>query len=83
MLTDPRFLAANLGFGHEYQFVNVEDYNNEGESAPSAHFFQNLGEAEMIVSVLFIYFITATRAIRAVTVDSGLIGLLGFCCLGY
>jgi intron-binding protein aquarius len=49
VLTDPRFLVANLGFQHEYQFINVEDYNGEGESTPSAYFFQNLGEAEYLV----------------------------------
>jgi len=42
---------ANAGFAHELQFVDVGDYNGAGESAPTPHFYQNLGEAEYIVSV--------------------------------
>jgi intron-binding protein aquarius len=52
--TNPRFLVANLGFQYDYQFINVEDYNGNGESAPSAYFFQNLGEAEYLVQT-FMY----------------------------
>jgi intron-binding protein aquarius len=31
--------------------VDVPDYDGVGESSPSAHFYQNLGEAEYVVSV--------------------------------
>ncbi|KAJ6262816.1 hypothetical protein Dda_1373 [Drechslerella dactyloides] len=40
------FLTANAGFQHEFQFINVEDYQGRGEQEPSPHFLQNLGEAE-------------------------------------
>lgn len=50
----PIFHSANPGFCYEYQLVNVPDYGGRGESAPSPYFFQNVGEAEYIVSV-YIY----------------------------
>lgn len=40
----------NAGFRHEFQFVNVPDFNNKGESAPMPHFYQNLAEAEYVVA---------------------------------
>ncbi|KAM1229509.1 hypothetical protein ACFX2G_040678 [Malus domestica] len=48
------FHRANSGFSYEYQLVDVPDYNGRGESTPSPYFFQNVGEAEYIVSV-YIY----------------------------
>ena len=42
---------ANPGFAHEFQFVNVDDYRGSGETEPTPHFYQNIGEAEYIVSV--------------------------------
>lgn len=51
---DPAYNLANTGFGYEYQLINVEDYEGVGESEPSPHFYQNLGEAEYVVSV-FMY----------------------------
>ncbi|KAL5700077.1 hypothetical protein ACHQM5_025575 [Ranunculus cassubicifolius] len=50
----PIFHRANPGFCYEYQLVNVPDYNGRGESSPSPYFFQNVGEAEYVVSV-YIY----------------------------
>ncbi|KAB8338935.1 hypothetical protein FH972_021875 [Carpinus fangiana] len=47
----PAYLAANAGLRHEYQFVNVPDYKGHGESEPSPHFIQNLGEAEYLVAL--------------------------------
>ncbi|KAL1836269.1 hypothetical protein VTJ49DRAFT_5377 [Mycothermus thermophilus] len=49
--TDPEFLTANAGFRYEYQFINVPDYKGRGESEPSPHFIQNLGEAEYAVAL--------------------------------
>lgn len=43
--------AENIGFKYEYQFINVEDYNGKGETAPRPFFVQNLGEAEYVVAV--------------------------------
>jgi len=51
VLTSTEFLTANAGFKYEYQFINVPDYKNNGESQPSPHFFQNLGEAEYAVAI--------------------------------
>ncbi|KAL9092612.1 MAG: hypothetical protein Q9165_004416 [Trypethelium subeluteriae] len=54
VLTDSEFQTANAGFRYDYQFVDVPDYKGKGESAPSPHFVQNLGEAEYAVA-LFMY----------------------------
>lgn len=48
------FQKANTGFSYEYQLVDVPDFMGKGESAPSPWFYQNVGEAEYIVSV-YIY----------------------------
>ncbi|KAF2153762.1 P-loop containing nucleoside triphosphate hydrolase protein [Myriangium duriaei CBS 260.36] len=45
------FLTANAGFRHAYQFVDVPAYKGRGESTPSPHFVQNLGEAEYAVAI--------------------------------
>ncbi|KAG5565094.1 hypothetical protein RHGRI_001101 [Rhododendron griersonianum] len=45
------FHRANSGLSYEYQLVNVPDYHGRGETAPSPWFYQNVGEAEYIVSV--------------------------------
>ncbi|KAF2167911.1 hypothetical protein M409DRAFT_22057 [Zasmidium cellare ATCC 36951] len=49
--TSPEFVAANAGFRYDYQFVEVPDYKGQGESEPSPHFLQNLGEAEYAVAL--------------------------------
>jgi intron-binding protein aquarius len=46
---DIRFSLANPGLLHEFQFVNVDDYDGRGEHSPSPFFYQNLGEAEYVV----------------------------------
>ncbi len=51
VLISTEFLTANAGFRYEYQFINVPDYKGTGESQPSPHFFQNLGEAEYAVAI--------------------------------
>lgn len=48
------YKAANAGFVFDYQFINVNDYNGVGESAPSPYFYQNLAEAEYAVAI-FMY----------------------------
>ncbi|KAK1092380.1 hypothetical protein LTR48_004452 [Friedmanniomyces endolithicus] len=45
------FTRANAGFRHEYQFIDVGDYKGQGETEPSPHFIQNLGEAEYAVAL--------------------------------
>ena len=51
VLSSPEFLSANAGFRYEHQFIDVPDYKGTGESQPSPHFFQNLGEAEYTVAI--------------------------------
>ena len=51
VLKDPEFLVANAGFRYEYQFIDVPDFKGRGESQPSPHFIQNLGEAEYAVAI--------------------------------
>ncbi|KAI9190209.1 hypothetical protein H9P43_001642 [Blastocladiella emersonii ATCC 22665] len=41
---------ANPGFAHEFQFVDVGDWEGLGEVQPVAHYYQNLGEAEFAVA---------------------------------
>lgn len=49
--TQPEFLRANAGFRYDYQFIDIADYKGRGEMQPSAHFLQNLGEAEYAVAL--------------------------------
>jgi len=49
--TAPEFVTANAGFRYEYQFIDVPDYKGRGESEPTPHFVQNLGEAEYAVAL--------------------------------
>lgn len=49
--TMSEYLTANAGFRYDYQFVDVPDYKGRGETEPSAHFMQNLGEAEYAVAL--------------------------------
>ncbi len=42
----PEFSQANAGFRYDYQFIDVPDYQGQGEREPSPHFLQNVGEAE-------------------------------------
>ncbi|KIX06734.1 uncharacterized protein Z518_04710 [Rhinocladiella mackenziei CBS 650.93] len=51
LLELPEFARANAGFRHEYQFIDVPDYQGGGEREPTPHFFQNLGEAEYAVAL--------------------------------
>ncbi|POS87365.1 DEAD helicases superfamily protein-like protein, partial [Erysiphe pulchra] len=45
------YQLANAGFKYDYQFINVVDYKGKGESEPTPHFTQNLGEAEYAVAI--------------------------------
>ncbi|KAI5360934.1 putative intron-binding protein aquarius [Septoria linicola] len=49
--TAPEFTSANAGFRHAFQFIDVPDYKGQGESEPTPHFIQNLGEAEYAVAL--------------------------------
>ncbi|KAG0055975.1 hypothetical protein BGZ83_006742 [Gryganskiella cystojenkinii] len=51
VLQNEEFKFANPGFKYDFQFVNVDNYHGQGETAPRPHFIQNLGEAEYIVAV--------------------------------
>ena len=50
----PNFTNCNPGFRFDYQLIDVGDFNGAGEITPSIHYFQNLAEAEYIVST-FMY----------------------------
>ncbi|PNS17155.1 hypothetical protein CAC42_7209 [Sphaceloma murrayae] len=49
--TLPAFTTANAGFRYASQFIDVGPYKGRGESTPSPHFVQNLGEAEYAVAI--------------------------------
>jgi intron-binding protein aquarius len=51
-----QFQLANPGFVHPFQLVNVEDFEGNGETAPTPFYYQNLGEAEYVVA-LFQYMV--------------------------
>ncbi|KAL8944007.1 MAG: hypothetical protein Q9216_000716 [Gyalolechia sp. 2 TL-2023] len=51
VLTEIEYLRANAGFRYEYQLIDVSDYKGTGESQPTPHYFQNLGEAEYAVAL--------------------------------
>ena len=51
VITLPHFKAANAGFAFDYQFIDVPDFNGVGETEPAPYFYQNLAEAEYLVSV--------------------------------
>jgi intron-binding protein aquarius len=46
-----KYTTANAGFRYPFQFINVEDFEGVGETSPSPHFIQNLGEAEYAVAI--------------------------------
>eukprot|EP01065_Artemidia_motanka_P007566 TRINITY_DN1377_c0_g1_i1.p1 TRINITY_DN1377_c0_g1~~TRINITY_DN1377_c0_g1_i1.p1 ORF type:complete len:1449 (+),score=544.42 TRINITY_DN1377_c0_g1_i1:47-4393(+) len=48
--TNTEFRAANAGFAHTFQCIDVPPFRGQGETAPQAHFYQNLGEAEYVVA---------------------------------
>lgn len=54
VLTSPEFIRGNAGLQYDYQFIDVPDYKGKGETEPSPHFLQNLGEAEYAVA-LYMY----------------------------
>merc|ERR1711972_946661 len=45
------FLYSNVGFVYDYQFINVPDFQGQGEWRLKPHYYQNLAEAEYLVSV--------------------------------
>ncbi|KYQ92453.1 intron-binding protein aquarius like protein [Tieghemostelium lacteum] len=51
--SEPQYKIANPGFLWEYQLVDVTEADGfgQGEIEPFPHFYQNLGEAEYIVSL--------------------------------
>lgn len=48
--TAEEYRRANPGFALDYQFVDVPDYQGRGETSPLPYFYQNLAEAEYLVS---------------------------------
>lgn len=42
----PAFAAANAGFAHDYQLVDVQDYNGRGETSPMPYFYQVMRREE-------------------------------------
>jgi len=56
VLDQDAFKRANTGLAHNHQIINVEAFQGKGETAPTAHYYQNLGEAEYAVA-LFQYMV--------------------------
>ena len=53
-IPNDQFKYANAGLAKSVQFVNVEDFKNQGETAPHSGFYQNIGEAEFVIAT-FMY----------------------------
>lgn len=51
LVSQPEFSRANAGFRYDYQFIDVPEYQGQGEREPTPHFIQNLGEAEYAVAL--------------------------------
>ncbi|XP_052775236.1 RNA helicase aquarius-like [Mya arenaria] len=51
VFTYSEYKLANAAFAFDYQLINVEDFNGQGESEPNPYFYQNLGEAEYVVAM--------------------------------
>ncbi|GAB5588385.1 hypothetical protein Unana1_03285 [Umbelopsis nana] len=45
------YRKANAGFVHDYQLIDVGDYQGKGETEPVQYYYQNLGEAEYVIAV--------------------------------
>jgi intron-binding protein aquarius len=72
------FQLANPGFVHTFQMINVEDFQDQGESAPTPYYYQNLGEAEYVVA-LFQYMVLVGYSpdkISIITTYNGQKGLI-------
>ncbi|KAG5894903.1 hypothetical protein JTB14_030608 [Gonioctena quinquepunctata] len=61
------YQLANPGFAFDFQLVDVQDFNNVGESEPSPYFYQNLAEAEYCVAV-FMYMRLIGYAANKITI---------------
>ncbi|DBB15126.1 TPA: hypothetical protein ACH3X3_004135 [Trebouxia sp. C0006] len=46
-----RFRKANAGLAYDYQFTDTPDFEGRGETVPLPYFFQNLAEAEYVVTL--------------------------------
>ncbi|KAK6369596.1 hypothetical protein LTS17_009502 [Exophiala oligosperma] len=67
LLNHPDFARANAGFRYDFQFIDVPDYQGQGEREPTPHFIQNLGEAEYTVA-LYQYMRLLGYPARSITV---------------
>jgi intron-binding protein aquarius len=63
------FQRANTGFVYDYQLINVEDFNGQGESEPQPYFYQNVAEAEYVVAV-YMYMRMLGYAAESITILS-------------
>jgi intron-binding protein aquarius len=48
---EKEFRYSNPGFVFDYQLIDVQDFQGQGESEPTPYFYQNLAEAELLVTV--------------------------------
>jgi intron-binding protein aquarius len=67
IVNSPQFQLANAGLAHEYQFVEVPDYDGQGESEPRPHFYQNLGEAEFVIG-FYMYLVLIGYSSEKITI---------------
>ena len=64
------YLLANPGLTFDYQFIDVGQYQGQGETTPSPHYYQNRGEAEYVVSVFMYLRLIGYPACRITVVAS-------------
>ena len=49
VLDQTEFKNANAGFRFDYQIIDVQDFNGQGESEPQPFYFQNLGIVNFLI----------------------------------
>ncbi|CAC5409596.1 AQR [Mytilus coruscus] len=54
VLVNQEYRLTNPGFVHDFQLIDVQNFNGVGESEPNPYFYQNLAEAEYVVAT-FMY----------------------------
>ncbi|CAG2236935.1 CD249 [Mytilus edulis] len=53
-MVNQEYRLTNAGFVHDFQLIDVQNFNGVGESEPNPYFYQNLAEAEYVIAT-FMY----------------------------
>jgi intron-binding protein aquarius len=67
VLTSIEYTIANAGLLHTIQIINVDNFEGKGETTPTPHFYQNVGEAEYVVA-LFQYLVLIGHQSQSISI---------------